>query len=118
MGVRTADKMTGGSVLIKSLRTSGGFYYSAIGKTRLCGRENSESGEIFRPRKIIPNSVRGGFRCARLTFIRAGTIEARHVNANQPEVHRELGAMMNMVVHHHAANACNARHVENLLAAR
>src|SRR6267378_7702054 len=56
------------------------------------------------------------FGRARLAFIRAWTIEARHGNSDEPEVNRELRAMMDEMVEAHSANARDTRHGEDLLA--
>src|SRR6266481_6579540 len=117
MGVRTAERMTGVSVVMAGLQQSNAFHYSAIGKTKLCGGTNSESGEIFRPRQIIQNLICGGSSCTWLGFIRARTVEARHGNTNQAEVDCELSAMVDKMVKHHPSNASYAWHCENLLAA-
>ncbi len=52
-----------------------------------------------------------------LVFVRAGAVQPGHRNIEQAEVHPELRAMVNEVIHHHAANAGHARHGEYLLAA-
>src|SRR6266576_1336122 len=56
------------------------------------------------------------FGRARLAFIRAWTVEPRHRNSDEPEVNRELRAMMDEMVEAHSANARDTRHGENLLA--
>src|SRR5882762_8802319 len=117
IGVRTAERMTGVSVVMAGLQQSNAFHYSAMGKTKLCGGKNSESGEIFRPRQIIQDSICGGSSCARLGFISARTVEARHGNTDQAEVDRELSAMVDKMVKHHPSNASYAWHGENLFAA-
>src|SRR5882762_7440706 len=117
IGVRTAERMTGVSVVMAGLQQSNAFHYSAMGKTKLCGGKNSESGEIFRPRQIIQNLICGGSSCTWLGFIRARTVEARHGNTNQAEVDRELSAMVDKMVKHHPSNTSYAWHCENLFAA-
>ena len=61
--------------------------------------------------------VRGGSGCIGLSFVSAGTIEPRHRDADQPEINRELRPVMDQVVEAHAADARDARHRENFLAA-
>src|SRR5277367_2564407 len=51
-----------------------------------------------------------------LIFVSAGAVEAGHWHVEQPVVNGELGAMMDQVIQHDAANAGNTRHGENLLA--
>src|SRR5690348_13178127 len=73
--------------------------------------------EFSRSRSSNNRSVRGRRR-ARLRFIRAGAVEARHGHPNEAEIHSELAAMVNQVIQNHATNAHAARQRENLLAAR
>src|SRR5437660_2743268 len=68
------------------------------------------------PRTSHSDSMSRSFGRARLVFIRAGTIEARHGNSDEPEVNRELRAMMDEMVEAHSANAGDTRHGEDLLA--
>ena len=72
---------------------------------------------MLRPYFTKLGLVRGGPGCVRLGFVGAGTIESWHRNPNQAEIDGELRAMMDEVVEAHSANAGNARHGENLLAA-
>src|ERR1700733_5443696 len=51
-----------------------------------------------------------------LVFVAAGAVEPWHWNAKQTIVNRELPAMMNQMVHHHAANTADTWHDENGLA--
>src|SRR5881296_2532394 len=114
MGVRTAERMTGVSVLMVSLRRRDGFHYSAKEERRLWWREKPW-GRNAAPRRVM--LIRSSFGCARLGFIRAGAIKPRHGNAEQAEIHGELRSMMNKMVEHHSPNARHARHGKNLLAA-
>src|SRR5947207_7363889 len=68
------------------------------------------------PGHIILGSMSRSFGRARLAFIRAGTIEARLRNSDEPEVNRELRTMMDEMVEAHSANARDTRHGEDLLA--
>ena len=61
--------------------------------------------------------VRGGSGCVRLSFVRAGTVKSWHRNPYEAEINGELSAMMDEVIEAHSANAGDARHGENLLAA-
>src|SRR6267154_3705664 len=118
MGVRTAERMTGVSVVMAGLQRNSRHHYSAKEERRLGRHRRGQQGRsMLRPHFTKLGLVCGGSNCARLGFVRAGAIKPGHGNAEQAVVHRQLRAMMNMVVHHHAPNACHAWHVENFLAA-
>src|SRR5260370_9813762 len=51
----------------------------------------------------------------RLVLVRARTLQSRHRNSEQAEIHPQLRAMMNEMVHHNAADDGHARHREDLL---
>src|ERR1700687_419715 len=104
--------MTGISVLMVSLRKSGALHYTAMQGRSCGGKPNSGSG-ILRPRKAM--LIRGGSGCARLGFVGAGAVKARNGNAEQAVIHRELRAMMDVVIQDHSPNAGHARQVENFL---
>jgi hypothetical protein len=60
-------------------------------------------------------------RCARrtrLVLVGTRTIQTRHRNSHQPEVHAKLRAMMNQMIHDNAAEDGYPLHGENLLTAR
>src|SRR6266704_2532234 len=104
MGVRTAERMTGVSVVMVSLQRRAGTIIARC----------DEGG--CRPGQIILGSMSRSFGRARLAFIRAWTVEPRHRNSDEPEVNRELRAMMDEMVEAHSANARDTRHGEDLLA--
>src|SRR6267143_2223574 len=115
MGVRTAERMRGVSVLMVSLRRSGKLHYTAMQGRRLRRREKLGGGALSAPQEAT--LVRGSSRRPRLAFVGAGTIKPRHRNAQQAVIHRELRSMMDKMVKYHSSKARNARHVENFLAA-
>src|SRR5712692_8113515 len=108
--------MTGVSILMASLQQNNELHYSAMQRRRLWRQERLPGAENSAPAGMA-RLVRGGSRRAGLGFVGARTVKARNGNAEQAVIHGKLRAMMNMVVHDHAANTCRARHVKNLLAA-
>src|SRR6267378_5738215 len=114
MGVRTAERMTGVSTAMATLQETGKQYYSAMGKSTL-RREEQEGGanSALRAKRLVC----GGSGGSVLAFVGAGTVKTGDGNPQQAVVHRELRTMMNVMIHHHAANARRARHRENFLAA-
>ena len=57
------------------------------------------------------------FRGRRRHLVGARPIQTRHRYVEQSVVHRQLRAMMNQVIEHHAAKASDARHGEDFFAA-
>src|SRR6266566_6593016 len=114
MGGRTAERMTGVSVLMVSRRRSGELHYTAMQGRRLQRQAKLSGDGTLRPRRVI--LMRGRSGRARLSFIRARAIKARNGDVEQAEIDRELSAMVDVVIQDHPPNAGHARHVENFLA--
>src|SRR6267143_202090 len=89
MGVRTAERITGLSVLMRGLQRRDALYYSAIGKRKVSRWKGLRGRRILRPRNAI---LFCGGAC--LAFIGARTIVAGYGNTQQTEIDAELRAMM------------------------
>src|SRR6266850_24857 len=57
----------------------------------------------------------GGSGGSVLTLVGTGTVQTGDGNPQQAVVHGELRAVMDQVIHHHAANARGARHSATFL---
>src|SRR5437016_12016096 len=71
------------------------------------------ANSALKARRLICGGGSGG---SVLALVGTGAIQTGHGNPQQAVVHRELRAVMDQVIHHHAANARGARHRENFLA--
>src|SRR6266404_3736661 len=127
MGVRSAERITG-----VSMRPPNQVQVYRMRKARAslqrCTEESTSSALLCVPlatqRLCVIFQVLFGMpratlvRCAsrtRLVLVRARTIQSWHRNSHQAEIHTELRAMVNEMVHHNAADDGHTRHRENLL---
>src|ERR1700730_12779479 len=91
--------------------------YIGCGRHTLRFRTAEKGGtKPLRPPNLNLTALTSRAGGARQVFVGARAVQPGHRNIQQPEVHAELRAMMNEMVHHDTADDGHARHRENLLA--